>query len=77
MEKPSCKLCGQRHWGYENHVGDFARHQRAPNNVTPVTKPQDNVTQAESNVTRRPGRPKVHESAAAKQRAYRARRVQE
>ena len=47
------------------------------NNVTPVTKlpyvPPEAVKEVHPLITRRKGRPKKHEGAAARQRAYRER----
>jgi hypothetical protein len=74
MNKPKCKLCGGRHWSYEEH--DLG----VTPTVTTIVTPDTDVTivEAPTNVTGRgfgsgAGRPKKHETSAQRQAAYRER----
>lgn len=82
MEKPKCKLCGERHGIGAAHVYKPSANVTRPEpNVTTqanVTRRAANVTLvAEANVTRRGGRRREYETDAERQRAYRARRKTE
>ena len=70
MQKPKCKLCGKAHWVYEPH--GFVAEGPVTKLVTKSSAGAINVTPiAGNNVTR--GRPRLHETNAERQAAYRGR----
>src|SRR3990172_6418468 len=89
MERPKCRLCGTRHYGYEPHEFGVTRKDSA---IKPVTTRQKAVTPVTQSVThsvtpvtevthkRLHNCPmcrctKVYPSNAEKQRAYRERKA--
>ena len=66
---PMCKLCGARHWLSQGHVFK----SDTPTVTKAVTKRPAHTVQQPNNVTR--GRPKVYSSNAARQAAYRERKI--
>ena len=64
MDKPTCRLCGAKHYLREPHdlgKGVLVHVKTKGNNVTPVTKR---------------GRPRIHLTNAERQKAYRGRKTQ-
>ena len=82
MNKPKCKLCGARHWTYEEHVLPAARVELPSEAFAPPvtiigTDEGNNVTTPEfrnESVTKR-GRPRRYENNAQRQAAYRQRQA--
>ena len=64
MDKPKCRLCGDR------HLGECPSLKQEPG---VVTKPVASVTKPVSVTKPKGGRPRTHASNADRQRAYRER----
>jgi len=79
MQKPKCKLCGQAHWVYEPHglvtITGAATQEPVTKLVTKSSSGDINVTPIAGNIVTR-GRPRLHETNAARQAAYRGRHAE-
>ena len=76
-KKPKCKLCGERHWVYEEHNLGVTKPNEPLESVTPdrnVTKPKPVTFSKRGGVRSGSGRSRLHESNAARQKAYRGRK---
>lgn len=70
MKPPKCSLCSVAHWGLEHVWRDITPLVRDNNVTSSDETPDNNVTQ----IVRKVGRPAIHASHAARQRAYRQRK---